>query len=37
MNLSDHQNTAPDIAADTGSPVMNDNEKFFPSALSSCK
>ena len=29
INLRDHQNSAIDIAADTGSPVINDKRIFF--------
>ena len=33
INLCDHQNSAIDIVADTGSPVINDVRIFFRSAL----
>ena len=33
INLRDHQNSAIDIAADTGSPVINDKRFFFRSDL----
>ena len=33
MNFRDHQNSAIDIVAGTGSPVINNIRFFFPSAL----